>query len=194
MAAWHRKFPLRPPLSISVNLSFRQLNDPGLVNDIARILRETGLNPESLRLELTESSLMENAEEAIATLRRLKDMRIGLEIDDFGTGYSSLNYLHKLPFDTVKIDQSFVKEIASGGESLEIVRTILKLAGSLGMEAVAEGVETAEQLAKLRDLGCGCGQGYYFSKAVDAERAERLIAGMIGIGASLEWEPETVSA
>jgi diguanylate cyclase (GGDEF)-like protein/PAS domain S-box-containing protein len=175
MAEWHKEFAAAPPLTVSVNLSFRQLTDPGLVDDVERILWESGLNPESLKLELTESSLMENAEEAIATLQRLKAMGIGLEIDDFGTGYSSLNYLHRLPFDTVKIDRSFVKEIGSGGESLEIVRTILKLAGSLGMEVVAEGVETREQVATLTEMGCGCAQGYYFSKPVDVLRAARLI-------------------
>jgi EAL domain-containing protein (putative c-di-GMP-specific phosphodiesterase class I) len=111
---------------------------------------------------------------------------------DFGTGYSSLNYLHRLPFDTVKIDRSFVKEIASGDESLEIVRTILNLAGSLGMAVVAEGVKTKEQLARLAELGCGCAQGFYFSAPVDAQRAEKLIAGFMEPRRTLELEAETV--
>jgi EAL domain-containing protein (putative c-di-GMP-specific phosphodiesterase class I) len=136
---------------------------------------ETGLDPKTLKLEMTESSIMENAQMAVATLQRFKEMNIGLEIDDFGTGYSSLSYLRNLPFDTVKIDRSFVKELGTTDDTSEIVTTILHLARSLSMDVVAEGVETKDQLARLTAMGCASGQGYYFSKPVDAERAQRLI-------------------
>ncbi|MGA3205325.1 MAG: EAL domain-containing protein, partial [Bryobacteraceae bacterium] len=139
------------------------------------ILTETGLDPATLKLEITESSIMENAQVVIATLRRFKELNIGLEIDDFGTGYSSLSYLRQLPFDTVKIDRSFVKEMGTCDDTSEIISTILQLARSLGMDVVAEGVETKAQLVRLKAMGCSSGQGYYFSKPVDAERAQRLI-------------------
>jgi EAL domain-containing protein (putative c-di-GMP-specific phosphodiesterase class I) len=175
MAEWHRRFVSGPPLTISVNISPRHLRDNGLVEDIERVLAETGLNPRCLKLEMTESSIMQNPETAIATLRQLKLMHIGLEIDDFGTGYSSLSYLQRLPFDTVKIDRSFVKELGVCGESLEIVRTIVDLARSLKMEVVAEGIETKDQLRDLADLGCEYGQGYYFSKPVGAPTAQLIM-------------------
>jgi diguanylate cyclase (GGDEF)-like protein/PAS domain S-box-containing protein len=175
MAEWHRAMPRRPALSVSVNISFKQLAEPGLAQDIERILAETGLSPAGLRVEMTESSLMENAETAVATLRRLKELNIGLEIDDFGTGYSSLSYLRQLPFDTVKIDRSFVRELGAADDSAEIVGTILQLAKSMNLDVVAEGVETSEQLALLRKMGCRLGQGYYFSRPVDAERAGWLV-------------------
>jgi diguanylate cyclase (GGDEF)-like protein len=197
MAEWHRSMPRGPALSVSVNISFKQLAEPGLAEDIERILAETGLNPADLRIEMTESSLMENAETSVATLRRLKEMNIGLEIDDFGTGYSSLSYLRQLPFDTVKIDRSFVKELGTAGDSGEIVNTILQLAKSMNLDVVAEGVETVEQLAWLKEMGCECAQGYYFSKPVDAERACRLAREMNQLqppmypGEAEEHPPET---
>ena len=169
MAAWHRGFAISPPPAISVNVSPRHLRDAGLVEDVGRVLAETGLDPRYLRLEVTESSIMQDPEAALTTLRRLKLMHIGLEIDDFGTGYSSLSYLQRLPFDTVKIDRSFVRELGVSGESLEIVKTIVDLARSLQMGVVAEGIETKEQLRNLANLGCEYGQGYYFSKPVGAQ-------------------------
>jgi diguanylate cyclase (GGDEF)-like protein/PAS domain S-box-containing protein len=175
MAAWHKSVVVEPKLTISINISFRQLAGTGLVEDVERILAETGLDPKTLKLEMTESSIMENAQIAIATLRRFKELSIGLEIDDFGTGYSSLSYLRQLPFDTVKIDHSFVKELGTAEDTSEIIGTILQLARSLGMDVVAEGVETKDQLARLTEMGCSSGQGYYFSRPVDAERALRLI-------------------
>jgi EAL domain-containing protein (putative c-di-GMP-specific phosphodiesterase class I) len=145
------------------------------VEDVERVLADTGLAPSSLKLEVTESSIMQNPDAALATLRRLKAMRVGLEIDDFGTGYSSLSYLQRLPFDTVKIDRSFVKEMDGGGESLEIVRTIVDLARSLDMEVVAEGVETDAQLRSLASLGCEYGQGYYFAKPAAAHATRAIM-------------------
>ena len=153
----------------------RHLNDAGLVQDVERVLAETGLDPKCLKLEVTEGSIMQNPETALDTLRRLKLMGIGLEIDDFGTGYSSLSYLQRLPFDTVKIDRSFIKELGVGAESSEIVKTIIDLARSLEMEVVAEGVETEDQLQKLTALGCTYAQGYYLSRPVSAQTTQALM-------------------
>jgi EAL domain-containing protein (putative c-di-GMP-specific phosphodiesterase class I) len=174
MVEWQKQSVFPSPLTMSVNLSQKQLAEPGLVEDVERILTETGLDARSLRLELTESAIMENAASTIATLQKLKQMNVGLEIDDFGTGYSSLSYLRQLPFDTLKIDRSFIKELGVNAEGTEIVGTILKLAESLSMNVVAEGIETDGQLARLTELGCDYGQGFYFSKAVDPLEAEHL--------------------
>jgi diguanylate cyclase (GGDEF)-like protein/PAS domain S-box-containing protein len=175
MAEWHTRFAFDPPLTISVNVSPRHLNGAGLVEDVERVLAETGLDPGCLKLEVTESSIMQDPETALATLRRLKLMRIGLEIDDFGTGYSSLSYLQRLPFDTVKIDRSFIRELGTGAESSEIVRTIVELARSLEMGVVAEGVETEDQFQKVTTLGCEYVQGYYFAKPAPAQATEALM-------------------
>jgi diguanylate cyclase (GGDEF)-like protein/PAS domain S-box-containing protein len=175
MAEWHKRFAFNPPLTISVNISPRQLNQGGLVEDVERVLFETGLAPKCLKLEVTEGSIMQDAEMALATLRRLKSMGIGLEIDDFGTGYSSLSYLQRLPFDTVKVDRSFIKELGVSAESSEIVRTIVELARSLEMDVVAEGVETEDQFQKLATLGCKYVQGYYFAKPASAPATQTLM-------------------
>jgi diguanylate cyclase (GGDEF)-like protein/PAS domain S-box-containing protein len=176
MADWQVRFPSDQPLDISVNVSPRQLADPRFVHDVEAILAETGLNPRCLNLEMTESSIMGNPDGALSTLRQLKLLQVGLEIDDFGTGYSSLSCLHLLPFDTLKIDRSFIKELGARFEGAEIVRTILALARSLEMFVVAEGVETEEQLQTLTDLGCDYAQGYYFSKPKNAQMTEELMA------------------
>jgi diguanylate cyclase (GGDEF)-like protein/PAS domain S-box-containing protein len=175
MALWHRNFAADPALTVSVNVSFRQLGDTNLVDEVRKALRESGLPPESLKLEMTESSIMSNPEMAIGILRQLKEIGVGLEIDDFGTGYSSLSNLSRLPFDTVKIDQSFVRDLHATGESAEIVKTILDLARSMGMSVVAEGVETAGQLGVLTSLGCDYAQGYYFSRPVDCDATQALL-------------------
>jgi diguanylate cyclase (GGDEF)-like protein/PAS domain S-box-containing protein len=175
MAEWHRMFAQQPPLTISVNASSRELADPDLVPNVARILRETGLDPGTLRIEVTESSIVENQDLTASTLRRLQEIGVSLEIDDFGTGYSSLSRLHEYPFSTVKIDRSFVKDLETEPESLHLVETILRLAQGLGLGVVAEGIETREQLAKLTSLGCGYGQGYYFSRPVDGPSTQKAI-------------------
>lgn len=128
--------------------------------------------PQSLALEVTESSIMGNTEQILRTLRRLKEMGVQLAIDDFGTGYSSLSYLQRLPFGSVKIDRSFVRELKSGNGSVDIVRAIVELAHSLKMQVIAEGVETADQLAVLRNLGCDLVQGYLISRPVDPSLIE----------------------
>lgn len=174
MAEWHKRFASVPPFTINVNVSSRQLKDPRLVEDVEFALAESGLNPQSLSIEVTESSLIENTEQTLMTLNRLKAMNIRLEIDDFGTGYSSLSYLRRLPFDTLKIDRSFIHELSSGSDGLDIVKAITEMAHSLRLEVIAEGVETEEQLFQVRELGCKYVQGFLFSKPVKAEEAERL--------------------
>ena len=174
MAVWQKEYAMEPPLSIAVNVSFKQLAASGLVEDVERALAESGLLPGTLKLEITESAVMGNPEETIDTLRRLKELGVGLEIDDFGTGYSSLSYLSRLPFETVKIDRSFVNDLGKNEESWEIVRTIVDLAKSMGMDVIAEGVETKEQLQTLTWLGCSRVQGFYFSEPVPAEAVARL--------------------
>jgi diguanylate cyclase (GGDEF)-like protein/PAS domain S-box-containing protein len=176
MQRWQRRFPLDPPLFISVNLSGKQFTQPDLIEQVTKILQETKLDPRSLKLEITESVVMENIENATEMLKQLRGLGVRLSIDDFGTGYSSLSYLHRFPIDTLKIDRSFVIRMVDNNENIEIVRTILMLAKNLGMDVVAEGVETKEQLALLRKLGCENGQGYFFSKPTSVSGAEKLIS------------------
>jgi diguanylate cyclase (GGDEF)-like protein/PAS domain S-box-containing protein len=175
---WQRQFSDHP-ITITVNLSGKQFT-PHLTDEIQQTLIDTGINARCLKLEITESILMENAELAVVTLSQLQELGIHLAIDDFGTGYSSLSYLHRFPIDTLKIDRSFIRKIDSDGEQLAIVRTIITLAWNLGMDVVAEGVETSKQLAQLRALHCDYAQGYFFCKPVDAEAATQLIHGEWG--------------
>ncbi|HYP54495.1 MAG TPA: EAL domain-containing protein [Pyrinomonadaceae bacterium] len=176
MRRWQKQFPSDLPLSISVNLSSRQFTQPDLLEQIRKVLEETKLPARCLKLEITESVVMENIEKATAMLRELRDLGVQLSIDDFGTGYSSLSYLHRFPIDTLKIDRSFVMRMVDNSENIEIVRTIVMLAQILGMDVVAEGVETKEQLALLRKLGCENGQGYFFSRPLGVSGAEKVIA------------------
>jgi len=175
MRSWQRRFPATPPLTVSVNLSITQFNQIDLVGEIVETLARSGWRGGRLKLELTETALMQNAGRAAHILNQLKSAGIDVSLDDFGTGYSSLSYLHALPFDTLKIDKSFVAGMVEEGARLEIVRAILLLAHNLKMEVVAEGVETQEQLIQLRALGCEYGQGYLFAPALDAEAAEALL-------------------
>jgi len=154
----------RPPLRVAVNLSARQFAQTSLVSDVARILDLTGLQPAALDLEITESMVMGNPEQAIQTLRQLKSMGISLSIDDFGTGYSSLGYLKRFPIDHIKIDRSFVKDIPEDNDDATITRTIIAMAHNLRLKVIAEGVETEAQLDFLREHGCDEMQGYYFSR------------------------------
>jgi diguanylate cyclase (GGDEF)-like protein/PAS domain S-box-containing protein len=166
---------LDPTLGISVNVSGRQFADAGFVDRARRILEDTNVSASSLRLEVTESVIMDKAEIAADALKALKSLGVQLSIDDFGTGYSSLSYLHKFPFDILKIDQSFVSRMCLDQDSKGIAETILILARKLNKLAVAEGIEDEEQLAELKLLGCDYGQGYYFSRPVPAAEAEKLI-------------------
>jgi diguanylate cyclase (GGDEF)-like protein len=164
---WQEKIPTASSVYISVNLSSRQLKQFDFVDHLAQILQETGLKGQHLYLELTETMLMDRGEKTIELLTQIKAQGIQLSIDDFGTGYSSLSYLHRFPIDGLKIDRSFVSSIDPEGGNCEIVKTIITLAHSLGITAIAEGVETAYQLAQLKYFGCNGAQGYFFSKPVD---------------------------
>ncbi|HYE65485.1 MAG TPA: EAL domain-containing protein [Pyrinomonadaceae bacterium] len=175
MQRWQRRFSSEEPLFISVNLSSKQFTQPDLIDQVKNILQETKLDPRSLKLEITESVVMENIETTTEMLTQLRALGVQLSIDDFGTGYSSLSYLHRFPIDTLKIDRSFITRMVDNNENIEIVRTIIMLAQTLGMDVVAEGVETNGQLALLRKLGCQNGQGYFFSKPVTARGAEKII-------------------
>ena len=163
-------------LFMSVNLSGKQVAQPALVDQIRNILEETNVEARHLKLEITESAVMDNAEMAVQLLKRLKGLGVQLSIDDFGTGYSSLGYLHRFPVNTLKIDRSFVGRIGEAAENIEIVRTIVSLAENMGMEVVAEGIETLSQLKQLRKLKCQYGQGYLFSRPVNADAVSDWIS------------------
>jgi predicted signal transduction protein with EAL and GGDEF domain len=173
---WNRQFPCAPPFAIAVNISAKQFAQADLVTQIAKILRDTGLPPENLKLELTESVTMRDDSRTARILSELRAMGVRLCIDDFGTGYSSLSYFRRFALDVLKIDRSFISEILSSSESREIAKTIINLGTNLGMEVVAEGVETQEQVSLLRSLGCEFAQGYFFAKPLDpAEIARTLV-------------------
>ena len=174
-ARWQAMYPADPP-TVSVNLSVRQFQHPTVVEGVAQVLRETGLPPSCLVLEITESVVMEDAERNGATLRRLHELGVTLALDDFGAGYSSLSYLKQLPVGMLKIDRSFISGLGRGPEDGAIVQAISTLAHTLNMEVTAEGVETADQLARLRELGCDIGQGYYFSRPVPSAEIDALLA------------------
>jgi diguanylate cyclase (GGDEF)-like protein len=172
---WLAKFPEDPDLKMSINLASHQIREADLLDKLDAILAETGIDGSAIRLEITESTLMDQGEQTIAKLSQLRARNIQLSIDDFGQGYSSLSYLHRFPINILKIDQAFVNQMSDGGENIEIVRTITMLAHTLNMSVVAEGVETVEQMEILKQLGCEYGQGYLFSRPLTAEAAELII-------------------
>jgi diguanylate cyclase (GGDEF)-like protein/PAS domain S-box-containing protein len=182
MKAWHDRYPRTPPLGISVNVSTRQLAQPGIADQISRILCETGLDAGSLTLEITESAMMQNLKAGANVIKRLHDMSVRLHIDDFGVGYSSLSYVQELPVDTLKVDRAFVSRMDGSPEQTAIVGAIVSLAGNMGMGVIAEGVETLAQADALRALDCSRAQGFLFSKPLPASEAERLIADGIPPG------------
>ena len=175
MQSWQKRIPCDPPLTISVNVSPRQLVHPELIEDIELILAETGLPTRSLKLEITESSLINNIDEVNAKLLQLRALGLQMYVDDFGTGYSSLAYLANFPVDTLKIDRSFIMDMTKDSEQASIVKTISKLARDLGLTVIAEGIEEFEQLKQLKTFHCGYGQGYYFAKPLNAIDAEQLL-------------------
>ncbi len=175
MSCWQKQFPAAQPLMININLSCQQFSQPDLIPKIDKILQETGLMSGSLKLEITESMVMENPDWVKNILLELQQRKIRLCIDDFGTGYSSLSRLQNFPISTLKIDRSFVSRIGALGENLEIVQTIVNLAQTLGMDVVAEGIEMLEQVNPLIELRCEYGQGYLFSKPLDSEATEALL-------------------
>jgi diguanylate cyclase (GGDEF)-like protein len=171
---WQDKHRLSPP-SVSVNISARQFQQPGLVADVARVLDETGLDPRLLRLEITETVIMEDADSTISTLRQLKALGVEIAIDDFGTGYSSLAYLRKFPVDLLKIDRSFISGLGRNNEDTTIAHAVIGLGHALSLTIVAEGIETIGQLVQLCSLNCELGQGDHFAQPLPAADAESLL-------------------
>jgi len=186
-----------PKLKVSVNLSARQLRDKAFVSLVVQILAETGLDPQYLELELTESALMGDGSDTVCKLLRLKELGISLSVDDFGTGYSSLSYLKHLPIDTIKIDRSFVRDIVNDPDDAAIVDAIVAMAHSLKLNVIAEGVETVEQLEFLRQRKCQQAQGYYFARPLDPPQFEAFIAHGMSVGdmsvSTPDLSPRTIS-
>ena len=170
---WQKKNSEMADVWMSVNVSTKQFMEPQLLSLVAETLQETGLSPHCLKLEVTETAMVENIDFAVEAMQNLKKLGLKLAIDDFGTGYSSLNYLHRLPLSSLKIDRSFVAQMEKGAENQEIIKTILSLAKSLNLETIAEGVETVSQISKLSELSCQLGQGFYFAKPLDASNVEK---------------------
>ena len=185
MYVWQLQFSELSNWKISVNISSKQLEKNDFVEQVQQIIQETKINPCSLKLEITESSLVKDAERIIIILQELKTLGIELALDDFGTGYSSLSYLHLFPFDTIKIDRSFINRIEVNNEKLSIIRAIVALAYNLKMDVIAEGIETAKQLAQLKALKCQYGQGYLFSKPINSYGMEALIIAELAKGHKL---------
>jgi EAL domain-containing protein (putative c-di-GMP-specific phosphodiesterase class I) len=176
---WQQNSPRHRNLSLSVNLSGKQVSQPDLLEKVQWALDKSGLEPRFLKLEITESVVMENAEAATAMFKRLRALGVQLSIDDFGTGYSSLSYLHRFPLNYLKIDRSFVSRMTETSDNAEIVKTIVTLAHNLGMQAIAEGVETPDQCEKLRAIGCEFAQGYLFSRPIDRNAVLAMLADEI---------------
>ena len=173
--AWNTEREQRTQLFASINLSGRHFTHPDVVEHIDHVLRQTGVNPRSIKLEITETAVMDNAERAATVLKRIKDLGVQLSIDDFGTGYSSLSYLQRFPIDTLKIDRSFVRSMEDGRQNGEIVKAILALAEAMNLSVVAEGIESVHQLHQLRILNCQYGQGYLFSHPLPVSEIEVLL-------------------
>jgi PAS domain S-box-containing protein len=173
---WQSQFACDPPLSMSVNLAPRQFNQPELLDEIATILRETGVSPSALNFEIMETIAMGDADRALSILTDLKALGVRLSIDDFGTGYSSLSRLPRFPLDALKIDRSFILGMSSDHESREIVRLIIMIAHSVGLKVVAEGTETKDQIGELKKLGCEMAQGYFYSPPVSSQAAFGLLS------------------
>ena len=173
--AWQADLVDGESLTVSVNLSGQQFNDPNLAEYVSTVLTETHFNPGSLKLEITESTLMQRADVAVETLRQLRALGVQIYLDDFGTGYSSLSYLQSFPVNTLKIDRAFVNKMLQSPESDALITTIITMAESLKLTVVAEGVETEAQLQRLRALGCGFGQGYLFAKPLRADEVPQYL-------------------
>ena len=174
-AAWRRSGPPAADLVISVNVAPRQLVQPDFAATVARALETTGANPRQLCLEITEAALIEDFDAVRRQLAKVRDLGVRLAVDDFGTGYSSVGYVRQFPLDTVKIDKSFVKGLTAGAEDAAIAQAIIKMAHALGLSTVAEGVESADELARLRQLGCDYVQGFYFSAPLSADAVDGLM-------------------
>ncbi len=176
---WQERFPQNPALTISVNLSGRQLVQPDLVEEVQQILQETGLRASSLNIEITENAVITELEKVIVTLEQLRAIGVGVQLDDFGTGYSSLNYLHQLPIDGIKIDRSFITQVSAENKKPSLTQSIITMGHELGLTIIAEGIESEEQIVRLKALGADYGQGYHFSRPVEAEGVEELLGGTV---------------
>jgi predicted signal transduction protein with EAL and GGDEF domain len=187
LARWQKISAEYSELMVSVNISGKHLTNDDLVDDVENVLETSKIAARTLKLEITESTAMENADQTINLLNKLKHIGVQLSMDDFGTGYSSLSYLHRLPFDTLKIDRSFVYNVGEHGENSEILQTIISLAKNLKMRVIAEGVETTSQLAVLQNLGCDYAQGFLLAKPKGREETENLLYKRHN------WLPEEVS-
>ena len=173
---WHEKYPSLQNVSINVNISNRQFAQQDFVDGVIRALQIHALQAESLKLEITENVLISNYAAANEIFTKLRNLGVQLEIDDFGSGYSALGYLQHFPISAIKIDKSFVDEIGRSKRGIELIRAIVSMARELGMESIAEGIETDEQLGQLRGLSCNLGQGFLFSRPLDKESAEEMLA------------------
>lgn len=176
LTVWHVKFPQIRPLTVSVNFSLRHFADGDLAALVNDVLLATGVDASSLKIEITESDMMQNPEAVAEVLKQIESRRVQTCLDDFGTGYSSLSYLQQLPITFLKIDQSFVRRLGADDDALAIVKTIIVLAHQLGRQVIAEGIETAEHLTILRLLGCEYGQGYLFAKPLPCAEVSSLLA------------------
>jgi len=179
--AWQEQYPSDPRLMVFVNLSAKQFQQPNLVDEVAKILQKTGLYPSSLGLEITESVVMEDESLTFITLQELAALGVQLAVDDFGTGYSSMSYLKRFPVSFLKIDRSFVDGLEEDPKGRVILSAMVALAQALDMKAIAEGVETAEQLARLREMGCEMAQGIYLSEPLSSE----VVSGLLVTGSSI---------
>jgi EAL domain-containing protein (putative c-di-GMP-specific phosphodiesterase class I) len=176
IARWNTEHLDKAPITVAVNVSGKQFNSPTFDKCVSTILRQTGLPPSLLHLEITETVAMADAERTHQLITRLKALGVKLVLDDFGTGYSSMSYLRRFAVDSLKIDRSFISAVHTSQENLAIVSTILALAAALGIDAVAEGLETTDQLEDVRKVGCKLAQGYLFSRPVDEKAIMRLLA------------------
>jgi EAL domain-containing protein (putative c-di-GMP-specific phosphodiesterase class I) len=175
LSSWIEDSGALEHLWISVNVSSKQFVQDNFVGIVRGALTESGIAPDSLKLEITESAMVENIEMVVSVMEELKTLGVRLSIDDFGTGYSSLSYLHRLPLSSLKIDRSFVDQMSNGSENEEIIKTIVALAQSLNLEIIAEGVETSDQLEQLRGLSCQLGQGYLFARPLDVASVGKIL-------------------
>ena len=176
VSAWNAQRRAQPPLTVSVNLSARQFQQSGLPTMVSAALEQTGLDPGTLVLEITESLLLHDTDATMNRLQRLKGLDVRLALDDFGTGYSSLAYLRRFPIDILKIDKSFVDEVVNGPEASAVARAIVQLGTTLRLDTIAEGIEAAGQHAELLASGCRLGQGYYFGKPLECDEIGPLLS------------------
>lgn len=176
LRTWQQQNSIDPNLFVSVNLSVKQFAQPNLLEQIDQVLEHSQLSPDCLKLEITESAIMDNHQDVATILKELRKRRILISIDDFGTGYSSLSYLHSFPVDTLKIDKSFVQRLNLTSENIGLIPVIISLAKTMNMNVIAEGIELPEQLKILRELNCGLGQGYFFAKPLPGEELINLLS------------------